>query len=64
MVDVPATEPVMTPEVAVPTVALPLLLLHVPPAGVPVRVVVRPAHTLAVPEIERLPVPTVTVVVT
>ena len=32
-------------------VALPLLLLHVPPAGVEFNVVVKPTHTFVVPVI-------------
>ena len=47
--DVPATEPVTTPEVDKAIVALPLLLLHVPPAGVEFNVVVNPTHTFVVP---------------
>ena len=34
-----------------PTLALPLLLLHVPPAGVEFNVVVAPTHTFSVPVI-------------
>ena len=47
--DVPATEPVTTPDVETAMVALPLLLLHVPPAGVEPKVVVSPTHTFVVP---------------
>ena len=47
--DVPATEPVTTPEVESAMVALPLLLLQVPPAGVEFKVVVSPMHTVNVP---------------
>ena len=50
MVDVPAIEPVTTPVVG-DMVALPLLLLHVPPAGVEFKVVVKPTQTLVVPVI-------------
>ena len=50
MVDVPATEPVTTP-VAGFIVALPLLLLHVPPAGVEFKVVVNPTQTVLSPAI-------------
>ena len=49
--DVPATEPVITPEVDKAMVALPLLLLQVPPAGVEFNVVVKPTHTFVVPVI-------------
>ena len=49
IVDVPATEPVTTPDVDKAIVALPLLLLHVPPAGVEFNVVVNPTHTFVVP---------------
>ena len=49
--DVPGVTPVAMPE-AVPIVALPLLLLQVPPEGVALSVVVKPTHTLAVPEID------------
>ena len=42
--------PVTTP-VPATTVALPLLLVHVPPAGVELSVVVNPIHTLFVPVI-------------
>ena len=48
IVDVPAIAPVTTPVVGT-TVALPLLLVHVPPAGVEFNVVVKPTHTLVVP---------------
>jgi hypothetical protein len=42
--------PVTTPVVdIVPTAGVPLL--HVPPPGVPVRVVVLPTHTVSVPVI-------------
>jgi hypothetical protein len=52
MVEVPAATPVTTPEVATPIVATPVLvLLHVPPEVVLVRVVVADAHTVAVPDI-------------
>ena len=44
----PATIPVTIP-VEDPTVALPLLLLHVPPAGVEFSVVVAPTHTVGFP---------------
>ena len=49
IVDVPATEPVITPDEGRPIVALPLLLVQVPPAGVEFNVVVRPTHTFIVP---------------
>jgi hypothetical protein len=49
---VPAPTPVTTPVVASAIVAAPVLvLLHVPPAVVFVRVVVADAHTVAVPDI-------------
>ena len=51
MVDVPATEPVTTPDVDKAIVALPLLLVQVPPAGVEFNVVVKPTHTFVVPVI-------------
>ena len=50
IIDVPAVTPVTIP-VDDPTVALPLLLLHVPPAGVEFNVVVRPTQTFNVPVI-------------
>ena len=50
MIDVPAIAPVTTP-VAGFIVALLLLLLHVPPAGVEFKVVVDPTHTTNVPVI-------------
>jgi hypothetical protein len=49
--DVPGITPVTIPELE-PTVELPLLLVHTPPGGVAVNVVVNPTHTLAVPEID------------
>ena len=50
IIDVPAVTPVTIP-VDDPTVALPLLLLHVPPAGVEFNVVVKPTQTLKTPVI-------------
>src|SRR5580700_2626843 len=51
MTEVPAETPVIIPELE-PTVAMPVLtLVHVPPPGVPVYVVVAPAHTVPEPEI-------------
>ena len=50
MVAVPAIEPVTIPEVD-PIPALVLLLLHVPPAGVEFKEVVKPTHTFVVPVI-------------
>ena len=47
---VPAVTPVTTP-VEVFTVALPLLLLHVPLAGVEFKLVVNPTHTTGLPVI-------------
>ena len=47
---VPAVTPVTTPA-PVPTLALALLLLQVPPVVVSVKVVVRPVHTFKVPVI-------------
>ena len=49
IVDVPATEPVITPDEGRPIVALPLLLVQVPPAGVEFNVVVKPIQTVGVP---------------
>ena len=63
MTDVPATAPVTTP-VAGFMIALPLLLLHVPPAGVEFNVVVKPTHTAALPVIAVGLALTVTVAVT
>lgn len=58
---VPALLPVTTPELE-PTVATPVLpLVHVPPDGVELNVVVEPVHTVAVPVIEVGAVFTVTV---
>jgi hypothetical protein len=51
MVEVPAATPVTTPVVASTVAALVLVLLHVPPEVVLVRVVVAEAHTVAVPDI-------------
>ena len=50
MFDVPAIAPVTTP-VAALIVALPLLLVQLPPAGVELSVTVRPTHTLLRPVI-------------
>ena len=50
MVDVPNVLPVTTP-VDGSMLALPLLLVHVPPAGVELSVVVRPTHITGVPVI-------------
>ena len=47
IVAVPALTPVTIP--VLPTVAAALLLLHVPPPGLHVRVVVAPSQTVAVP---------------
>ena len=44
----PAAEPVTIP-VTASMIAFPLLLVHVPPAGVEFNVVVKPIHTLSVP---------------
>ena len=50
IVEVPAAAPVTTP-VTISMVALPLLLVQLPPAGVEFSVVVSPIHTAAVPVI-------------
>ena len=50
MVEVPTSAPVTMP-VLEPMVALPLLLLHVPPAGVEFKVVVVPAQIVVIPVI-------------
>ena len=47
-VAVPADSPVITP-VGPATFMSPLVLLHVPPAGVELRLVVKPTHTVSVP---------------
>ena len=47
----PTVEPVTIP-VDEPIVALPLLLLHTPAAGVEFNVVVSPTHTFIVPAIK------------
>ena len=62
MTDVPGITPVTIP-VDDPMVALPLLLLHVPPAGVEFKVVVKPTHTFLVPVIVDGVVFTVTTIV-
>jgi hypothetical protein len=62
MVEFPAVTPVTTP-VADPTVALALLLLHVPPVVLLARVVVCPTHTLAEPVLAGRAASTVTTVV-
>ena len=49
--DVPATEPVIAPLVGSETVALPLLLLHVPIPVASDKDVFEPIHTLWVPVI-------------
>lgn len=46
----PAVTPVTTP-VPEPTVALALLLLHVPPGVTSVNVIVAPSHKLPLPDI-------------
>ena len=43
----PVTIPVVDPTVAIPVAPL----VHVPPRGVSLNVVVKPAHTVSVPEI-------------
>lgn len=58
----PADAPVTIP-VALPTVALPLLLLHVPPAVVLERVVAAPTQTVVEPVMAGSAASTVTVVV-
>ena len=51
IVVVPASRPVTTPEL-LPTVAVvALLLLHVPPVGVLLSVLLLPTHTVGVPPI-------------
>ena len=50
IVAVPTVLPVTTP-VPVPTVALPLLLLHTPPDVASVKLVVPPVQTVGVPVI-------------
>ena len=50
IVDMPGLAPVTTPVVPF-ILALPLLLLHVPPAGPEFNAVVRPTHTFVVPVI-------------
>ena|ERR1043165_2853550 len=52
MLAVPEATPVTMPEPE-PTIAIvPLLLIHVPPEVLPVSVVVRPAQTVLVPDME------------
>lgn len=63
IVDVPANAPVTTP-VEPTTVALPLLLVQVPPAGPLLSVVLCPTHTLVLPVIAKGNAFTVTTVVT
>ena len=62
IVDVPGLAPVTTPVVPF-IVALPLLLLQVPPAGPELNAVVNPTHTLVVPVIVVGLALTVTVIV-
>ena len=62
IVEFPVDTPLTTP-VADPTVALPLLLLHVPPDVLFARVVVCPTQTLAVPVFAGRAASTVTTVV-
>ena len=51
MLAVPAAIPVKTPDDEPMVATSVLLLVHVPPAGVLLTVVVRPTHTLKVPVI-------------
>lgn len=62
MVVVPAVTPVTTPLAAIVATAV-VLLLHVPPAGVPVSAVDDPSHTVSVPSIGFGSGVTVTIVV-
>jgi hypothetical protein len=49
--DVPETDPAVTMPVSDPTVAIVLLLLHVPPAGASVNAVDDPVHIAVTPTI-------------
>ena len=60
MVDVPATEPVTTPDVDKAIVALPLLLVQVPPAATSDNVVAPPSHIVSDPAIAGTVADTVT----
>jgi len=48
---VPAVTPVSAPEVVLIIAMAVLLLVHVPPVGLPVRTVALPVHTLLLPVI-------------
>lgn len=51
MTAVPAVTPVSAPEVVLMVATAVLLLVHVPPVGLPERIVALPVHTLLLPVI-------------